>query len=406
MTTRQCVILAGGLGTRLGDLTKTIPKPLLPVGGRPFLEVLLREAARRGFTDIVLLAGHAASEIETYLAQSGIAAAIGATIRISVEPKPLGTGGALVHAYDMLAEEFLVLNGDTWFDFNWLDLAWRARKSGRDMALALRSIPNPDRYETVSLEGNEVIAIRERQSGRGTGIINGGVYWMRKSVLTGRATPLSMESDVIPSLCEDGQLAGWVYDGFFIDIGIPETYAAAQQSVPMQQRRPAVFLDRDGVLNEDSGYVHSPDRFIWIADAKEAVRKLNDHGYYVFVVTNQAGVAHGHYEESTITALHDWASNELREAGASIDDWRYCVFHPEGKVEKFRRNHDWRKPGPGMIKDLMAAWPVDTARSFLIGDKDSDIAAATAAGIPGYLFRAGNLLDFLGDILEQRDKGR
>lgn len=402
MITRQCVILIGGLGTRLGELSKATPKPLLPVGGTPFLEVLLREAARRGFTDIVLLAGHAAGVVEDYLRQSGIAEAIGATIRVSIEPKPMGTGGALIYAQAMLADAFLVFNGDTWFDFNWLDLAVNARDC--DMAMALRRIVDPDRYETVELDGARVKTIRPRQTGLGFGTINGGVYWMRKSALSDFAAPVSMEDAIIPSICARGRLAGKVYDGFFLDIGIPDTYAAAQMSVPAQRRRPAVFLDRDGVLNRDTGYVHRIDELTWTPGAKDAVKLLNDRGYYVFVVTNQAGVARGYYDETAIANLHQWMTQELRENGAAIDDWRYCVFHPEGKLEQFRRDHDWRKPGPGMLNDLMAQWPVDRANSFLIGDKASDIEAAKAAGLPGYLFEGGDLLRFTQEQLGAKSR--
>lgn len=160
-----------------------------------------------------------------------------------------------------------------------------------------------------------------------------------------------------------------------------------------------MFLDRDGVLNEDRGYIHRPDQFVWISGAKDAVKLLNDSGYYVFVVTNQAGVAHGYYEESAILSLHEWVQSELHETGARIDDWRYCIFHPEAKIEKLRKTHNWRKPGPGMILDLMAHWPVDPAQSFLIGDKESDIGAAKAAGIPGHLFTGHDLLSFMQTLL-------
>lgn len=160
-------------------------------------------------------------------------------------------------------------------------------------------------------------------------------------------------------------------------------------------RRPAAFLDRDGVLNVDRGYVSNRAGFEWVPGAVAAVKALNLAGYYVFVATNQSGIARGFYTEAEMQALHDFMRTELADAGAVIDDWRYCPFHPEGTVERFRRVSDWRKPGCGMLADLMQAWPIEREKSFLIGDKESDMAAARAAGIRPLLFSGGNLLDFV-----------
>jgi D-glycero-D-manno-heptose 1,7-bisphosphate phosphatase len=392
---RQAVFLVGGRGTRLGPLTQTVPKPMLEVGGRPFLDYLIENAVRHGLTDVVLSCGYLAEQVMARYAGGTLAGQWqGASIRIVVEPEAAGTGGALAFAAPLLDEQFLLFNGDTVFDINLLDLATVPAPEGCVARMALRDVPG-DRYGRVALEGSRIGGFHAPGT-TSSGPVNAGIYHLSRRVLDHvDRQPLSLESDIFPRLAAEGQLYGRRYAGFFIDIGVPADFERAQMEVPAQRIRPAVFLDRDGVLNYDTGYVHRPEEFRWVDGAREAVKAINDAGWFAFVVTNQAGVARGYYGEEQVQALHHFMQAELAEVGAHVDAFAYCPDHPEGTVARYARTSPRRKPGCGMLEELAAAWPVERARSLMIGDKTIDMEAAAAFGIPGHLFMGGNLAAFL-----------
>jgi D-glycero-D-manno-heptose 1,7-bisphosphate phosphatase len=175
--------------------------------------------------------------------------------------------------------------------------------------------------------------------------------------------------------------------------------AAAPSPVP---RKPAAFLDRDGVINYDDGYVGTIERFRFMPGAAAGIRRLNEAGYLVFIASNQSGIARGLFTEDDLLKLHGWMAKELAAQGARIDDARYCPFHPESKLAAYQWDSSLRKPRPGMLLDLIGNWPVDRSRSFLIGDKDSDMAAARNAGIAGCLFTGGDLDVFVQGCLAKQ----
>ena len=250
-----------------------------------------------------------------------------------------GTGGAVFHARDLLDERFLLCNGDSLFDCNLAgclpagaptkpDVIGRMllRRHGRCVALRRRRT-----------RGRSGQRFQRTATDRHGGVINAGIYLFDRSLIDELAPACSLEADILPRLAAAGALRGTVRDGYFRDIGIPEDFARAQQEIPALLRRRALFLDRDGVINVDHGYVGTRDRFEWMAGAREAIRDATDAGWHVFVVTNQSGVARGHYDEAAVVALHDWMTDEVRRAGGTIDDIRYCPFHPEAVVPAYRR---------------------------------------------------------------------
>lgn len=162
-----------------------------------------------------------------------------------------------------------------------------------------------------------------------------------------------------------------------------------------EKSRPAVFLDRDGVINEDLGYVSEPSRFRWIPGAPEALRLLRDKGYLLIVVTNQSGIGRGYYSEEEFREFTRWMLREARRKGASIDAVYHCPHHPtEGRGE-YRRPCRCRKPDIGMLEQAVKEWDVDASRSVLIGDSERDMEAAERFGLQGLLFQGGDLLEFV-----------
>lgn len=168
---------------------------------------------------------------------------------------------------------------------------------------------------------------------------------------------------------------------------------------PTPSARPAAFLDRDGILNHDTGYIHRVEDFIWVDGAIEAIRYLNERDYLIFVVTNQAGIARGLYGETDVLALHAWIGERLAIANARIDAFYFCPHHPTEGPPAYRMTCECRKPAPGMLLRAMREWPVKRTGSFMIGDRQTDLDAAAAAGVQGHLFSGGNLLSFVRRIV-------
>jgi D,D-heptose 1,7-bisphosphate phosphatase len=393
----EALVLAGGLAQRLGDLAQSTPKSLQVVAGRPFIDHLLWNLARHGIRRVILCTGRLHERIVEHV---GDGSAFGVEAVYSREDVPMGTAGAVARGARLLeGEEALVLNGDSLLDCNYLDLALRRRAGGVAVAVALRAVDDAARFGDVRVEGTRVVSFGEK-SGSGAALANAGVYaasaeWLHSLP----ARPGSLEREHFPALVAAGGMTAVEYDGFFVDIGVPEALEAAQASVAAWRCKPCAFLDRDGVINEDVDYVHRPEDFRWMPGMPAAIKLLNDAGWLVVVITNQAGIGRGYYTEDEFATFTRWIDGELAAAGAHVDATYHCPHHPTAALGEYRRACDCRKPAPGMLVSAIEDWRPDVARSVMVGDKPSDMQAAAAAGIRGVLYDGGDLAELAKSIL-------
>jgi D-glycero-D-manno-heptose 1,7-bisphosphate phosphatase len=396
-TIRQCAVLLGGSGKRFGGSTETIP--LRAYRGRPFLAWLLREFCRFGVTRFLLLTGHQSDAVEHALPLIRAMLPHPVTITVSREPARAGTGGALFHAGEHLDERFLVCNGDSLFDTNLATLLAAAAQDGPDVVgrILLRQRPESPQSRGVALDGDRIVSFRHRLSPDTPAMIAVGIYLFQRRLLDSLRPACSLATQILPGLAKAGALCGTLNEGNFQDIGASEDFSGVAAGMPPRR---ALFLDRDGVVNVDHGYVGSRDQFMWMPGALETIRHATETGWQVFVVTNQSGVARGLYDDADVRNLLHWMADEARRHGGTIYDVRYCPFHPDAKLSAFRAVSDWRKPAPGMLHDLIRTWELDPARAVLIGDQATDMAAATSVGIAGHLFCGGNLLSFVRPIMD------
>lgn len=398
---REAIVLAGGEATRLGEIAAAVPKCLQPVAGRPFIDYLLRELRRHGVRRVVLATGRLHDAVEQHV---GDGAAFGLEVDYSLEPEPLGTAGAVaLAARHLTGHAAYVCNGDSLLDCNLLALAG-ALNGAPDIrvAVALHRVPDTRRFGAVTIGADGLVTAFCEKTGGGPGLVNGGIYCARAAWLRELPpVPSSLERDVFPPLVAAGSMAAVATEGLFIDIGLPESLADAQQVVQQWRHRPCAFLDRDGVINVDTDYVHTPAEFRFMPGMPEAIRALNDAGWLAIVITNQAGIGRGYYTEADFAQFTAWIDERLAEAGAHVDATYHCPHHPTAGVGDYLRECECRKPKPGMLLRAIDDWEPDTRRSFMLGDMPKDLAAAEGAGIRGVRYDGGDLAALVRDLMDE-----
>lgn len=363
----QAVILSGGFGTRLSHIINDVPKPLAPICEKPFLDYQIQILKANGFDNFVFLTGYKSELIEQEYQNLKNALFI-------KEENALGTGGAVLNAYEHLEDEFVVINGDTFFDIDYSLLTDFAKDN--PAAIVLRYSKDISRYGLVEIDDNfKLLEFKEKNNlpeNQIDGYINGGIYYFKKSTLKSFAQNfngefVSMENDIFPKLTN---LYALPLGGMFIDIGVPEDYQKAQTLIPQwikKSKKPALFIDKDGTLIINTEYPHG--RNIQIIDSTvEIVKKYADKNYLIIMVTNQAGIAKRKFTHSQMEECFDEITKYYDKIGVKFDNIKFCPYHVHGVIPEFTKKSFARKPDAGMILEACEENRIDLKNSIMIGD--------------------------------------
>ena len=372
---REAIVLAGGFGTRLAHVVPDVCKPMAPVAGRPFLRFIMDQLAAAGFDRAVVADGYRREQIEGFFGP----AYRGTAIEYSPEETPLLTGGAVKRALSRCQSDWIfVLNGDTWLDVDFaaMEAAACDAPENATAVIAVKRMRDFERYGTVDVDaGGTLTAFHEKRPCE-EGLINAGVYLLRRDALNNMPEKFSLESDYFERVVGDGELRAVECLGGFIDIGVPEDYELAQTMLaPLAKSWKLAMFDRDGTINVDTGHLHEPEKLELIPSTVDIMRGYSDDtDFKVVVVTNQAGIAKGLYTESDMRRLHRYMEDELERLGVHVDAWYFCPHHPD-----YTGPCECRKPAPGMLQAAMRDFDANSAGCVMFGDKTSDEVAAKAA---------------------------
>ena len=389
--TREAIILAGGLGTRLRSVDPDLPKSLVDIAGRPFLYYLINYLRIQGVNRFIFSLGYKADLIISYLKEHF------PTLDYSfiIEDEPLGTGGAinlaLVHAKN---SDVLVCNGDSLFKVN-LNELWKFHEHKQSLCtVALKYMTHFDRYGVVETDANsKILSFKEKQYYK-EGFINGGTYLLNKDFFTSLnwSSRFSFEKDFLEQYTGSGNFYGFKSEGYFIDIGIPEDYYKANEdfkagSLDLSKIDSSwtLFLDRDGVINEEKleNYILNWSEFIFTKGALEAFKRISDRFNKIIVISNQRGVGRKLMSQEDLDSIHSEMVDEVSCAGGKIDHIYACT-----DIDNLHPN---RKPNPGMAFQAVNDFPgIDLKKSIMVGNKLSDMKFGRAAGMYTVYIRSTN----------------
>lgn len=404
----KTVIMAGGKGTRISSVAADIPKPMIKIEGKPVLEREIACLRQQGFTDLIITVSHFAQQIIDYF---GDGTGFGVHIEYYVEETPLGNAGALFKLREKLVDDFLLLNADAVFDIDFNRFVDYHKKMGG--LVTLFTHPNSHPYDSGLLVADDNGAVMQWLTKEDVrpqwyqNRVNAGLHVIDPVVLDmtmvdgaaigtigidGKPVKVDLDRQILKPLCGSGKMFCYDSPEYVKDMGTPDRYQAVcedyragrVQAKNLKQKQKAVFLDRDGTINQYVGFLRDIDDFTLLPGAVEAIRQINASGYLVIVITNQPVIARGEVTYAQLRQIHNKMETLLGAQGAYVDGIYFCPHHPhkgyEGEIPALKIDCDCRKPKPGMILKAAEDFNIDLNASWMIGDRESDVKAGLAAG--------------------------